>query len=324
MARQLSALQMCWLCLVVSAGYVVVGIAAEIALGTFKPLSADYRFAGTLHPNGQGASCALLCLAAICLLKHTQEGRPVLYALIVCGVALMLLTRSRTSCVALVAGLLALVCVRPSRQTVAGALGLAWLGVAGVLAALLSGIDAIEELPRILLLGRAEHVTTLTGRTELWEELLYYVGERPLLGYGYGSFWSVDHIDYLSTTLYWDLSSAHSVYLEMTLGVGLIGGLALVLMAAVGVWRAARQYRLTSDGGDALVFALLVYGVFDGIAESGFTAPSFMTVVAGYGLCQLAFFAREPEAGSQRSEVRDQRSEVRGQKSEAVLLTSDL
>jgi O-antigen ligase len=293
LARQLSARQVGWLCLVVTAAHTALGVGAEIALGTFKPYHADYRFAGTLHPNAQGASCALLCLAAVCLLKGTREGKSVLLVLLVGGAALMLLTRSRTACAALLAGLIALVLVRPSRQLLAGVFGMAWLAGAAVLVALIGGIDVVGELPDLLLLGRVAHVGTLTGRTELWEELLPYAEERPLLGYGYGSFWNVDHIDAVSKALYWDLSSAHSAYLEMVLGVGLIGGTALVLLMAAGLWQAVRQYRWTGDGGDALVFALLVFAVISGIAETDFVVPSFTTLVTGCGLCRLAFFAQE-------------------------------
>jgi O-antigen ligase len=309
-ARQLTSRQVCLLCLAVAASYAAVGFGAEVALGTFKPLDGDYRFAGTLHPNGQGANCALLCLAAVCLLKGAQRGKGVLLILLACGLALMLLTRSRTACVALLASVLAVSIVNPSRRLVAGALAITWFTGAAALVALLCGIDLVKELPGIVLLGRAEHIGTLTGRTELWEELLDYAKEKPLLGYGYGSFWNYDHIDAISKTLFWDLSSAHSVYLEMVLGVGLIGVLALVLTAVTGLGRAVRQYWATRDGGDALVLALLAYGVVDGLSESDYILPSFMTFIAGCGVCRLAFFAREPEVGNQESGISSQESMV--------------
>ncbi len=172
LARQLSARQICWLSLIILGGYAAIGVAAEVALGTFKPLSADYRFAGTLHPNGQGPNCARFCLAAICLLKDVKRGRIVLLLLLGCGIALMLLTRSRTAFVGLLAGLAVLACLRPSPTVVAGAYALAWSAGAAALIALCAGLDVVKSLPDLLLLGRAEHITTLTGRTELWEELM--------------------------------------------------------------------------------------------------------------------------------------------------------
>jgi exopolysaccharide production protein ExoQ len=293
MARQLSARQVCWLCLIILTCHAATGVAAEVALGTFKPWSADYRFAGTMHPNGQGSNCALLCLAAGCLLRGADRGRIVLLLLFGFGIALMLLTRSRTPFVALLGGLAALVCLRPSPSLVAGVYGLAWSAGAAALIGLFAGLDVVESLPDVLSLGRAEHISTLTGRTELWEELVPYVMERPLLGYGCGSFWNVDHIDDVSQALYWDLSSAHSTYLEMVLAAGLIGGAALILLLAAGLWQAGKQYRKTNDCGDALVFALLVFTVISGVSESELVVPSFMTLIVGFGLNQLAFFARE-------------------------------
>jgi hypothetical protein len=38
------------------------------------------------------------------------------------------------------------------------------------------------------------------------------------------------------------------------------------------------------------MFALLVYGLLEGIAESDFLTPSFVTFVAGCGVAHLAFF----------------------------------
>jgi O-antigen ligase len=309
-ARQLSPRQVCWLCMVVTASYAAIGIGAEIALGTFKVFSADYRFAGTLHPNGQGANCALLCLSTICLLGSARRGRAMFLVLLACGIALMLLTRSRTAVAALLAGLAVVSCINLSRQLVAGALALVWFTAAAALVAVLGGVDLVEEVPRLLTLGRSQDITTLTGRTELWEELIPYAEQKPLLGYGYGSFWNADHIDEFSKSLYWDLSSAHSVYLEMVLGVGLFGLALLVSMLAAGVRRAAGQYRLSRAWGDAFVLAILVYGVVDGFSESDFMSASFYTLVASCGLYRLAFFAQESGIRDQESGVRDQESSV--------------
>jgi hypothetical protein len=38
------------------------------------------------------------------------------------------------------------------------------------------------------------------------------------------------------------------------------------------------------------MFALLVYGLLDGVAESDFLTPSFVTFIAGCGVAHLAYF----------------------------------
>jgi O-antigen ligase len=289
--RALSARDLCRLALVLTTAYALLGLGAELALGTFKPFGGgeEYRFAGTLHPNGQGANCALLCLSAICLLTERPRGWGILVALIVLGFVLLLLTRSRASLAALLVALVAIRFLRPSRALVAGAFGLLLLVCGLMLASVLAGSDP-GSLVNVLLLGRMEHAGTLTGRTELWEELLPFAQQRLLLGHGYGSFWDPQRIEAVSETVYWSLSSAHSVYLEAVLGIGVVGAGALAVVVLAGLWRAARTCRAVGGAGYALVFALLVIGLVGGIAESDFLMPSFETLVAGCGLAQLGFF----------------------------------
>jgi O-antigen ligase len=293
LGRQLRARELCLLALAITGAYAVLGLAAELALGTFKPGGADYRFAGTLHPNGAGANVALLCLSACCLLATEKRGQLWLLALLAFGGALLVLTKSRSACAALLISLLALRLLRPSPRLVLGFFVAAWAACGLVLLAALARTDPAEGPLDFLLLGRAEHVGTLTGRTELWEELIPYAQERLLLGYGYGSFWSVDRIDEISNTVYWGLSSSHSVYLETLLGVGVVGLSLIGLTVLTGLWRAGRLYRAGGSAGHALAFCLLVYGLIGGLAESDFIAPSFVGFLAACGLAHLGFFQDE-------------------------------
>jgi O-antigen ligase len=306
-ARRLSPRDLCLLAVVTTAAYAAVGLAAELALGTFLTAPDEYRFAGSLHPNGQGTNAALLCLAAFCLLSGTDAGKGgkgLLVALLVFGAGLLLLSKSRTALAALTLSVLALRGLRPSGRFVAAGLSLLWLAGALALTGLLAGLDVGEEALALLSLGRAEHVGTLTGRTELWPELLPYIQKRPLLGYGYGAFWDEAHIEDVSSTVYWGLSSAHSVYVDAVLGLGLVGGAALALAALAGLARSAIRYRAAGGAGQAFAFALLLYGLIDGVAESDFIAPSFATFLAGCGLCRLAFFrGDEVPAGDAAAEL---------------------
>lgn len=64
------------------------------------------------------------------------------------------------------------------------------------------------------LLGREE---TLTGRTEVWAQLVPAAMSRPLFGFGFGGFWTT-----LNRAVY-DISDAHNGYLGMTLELGFFG-----------------------------------------------------------------------------------------------------
>src|SRR4029078_3008224 len=102
-------------------------------LGMCGPWSSVYRFAGTVHPNTQGPNLAALCLAAFGLARAKERGRLALWAL--CGVALALLalTKSRTTTAAIVLALAAVQLMQtPLRTKVAGALALVWLGCLGL------------------------------------------------------------------------------------------------------------------------------------------------------------------------------------------------
>jgi O-antigen ligase len=64
--------------------------------------------------------------------------------------------------------------------------------------------------------------TTLTGRTELWHELLSFRID-PLLGTGYESFWLGDRLYALWTRFSFRPTQAHNGYLELYLNLGVLG-----------------------------------------------------------------------------------------------------
>ena len=123
-----------------------------------------------------------------------------------------------------------------------------------------------------------------------------YVAKRPWCGYGYGTFWNARHIEETSATFYWGIREAHSAYVESLLGTGLIGTGVLLLAALAGLRRAVVRYRATDDGGYAFVAAMIVFALVQGIMESGFVLPFFLSFLAAAGLGKLAFCRDEQEA----------------------------
>jgi O-antigen ligase len=63
-------------------------------------------------------------------------------------------------------------------------------------------------------LGRDE---TLTGRTEIWANVMPARSQQPLLGYGFGSFWTG------ARRQFYDIPTAHNGYLDILLEIGEIG-----------------------------------------------------------------------------------------------------
>jgi O-antigen ligase len=103
---------------------------------------------------------------------------------------------------------------------------------------------AISGLSLILLAYGAESFlaffgenNTLTGRTEFWPLIIAEIQERPLLGYGYESFWEggfngpAADIAYATMGRYTP-THAHNGFLQLWLHLGFVG----VWMFVVGLW----------------------------------------------------------------------------------------
>jgi O-antigen ligase len=63
-------------------------------------------------------------------------------------------------------------------------------------------------------LGRESH---LTGRNEIWAQLIPAAKQKLLLGYGFGGFWTDKWIEILR------VNEAHNSYLDLILSTGTIG-----------------------------------------------------------------------------------------------------
>ena len=87
---------------------------------------------------------------------------------------------------------------------------------------------------------------TLTGRTQIWDGLMRAISERPLLGYGYGTFW-MDPLGpsyWVRFDLDWGVPTAHNGWIETWLSVGLVGiglfALTYLITLILGLDRLAR------------------------------------------------------------------------------------
>ena len=151
------------------------------------------------------------------------------------------------------------------------------------------------------LLGRD---ATLTGRTDLWADLVA-APINHLLGAGYASFWLGDTARDLWDKYYFHPNQAHNGYLETYLNQGLIGVFVLVAMLLATFGRLRRQLqpgnRLAS-----LVFAFLAIGVLYNWTEATFNTLSpvwFAMIVAALagGLAHRAAPGAEPAASRHRA-----------------------
>ena len=293
-ARQVTMRDLCLITLVVATILVSNSVLTEIALGTFHPLSPDYRFAGTLHPNVQAPYCAAMALAAFCLASRAKRGRALLWMLFLIGTALLVLTKSRTTCAGLLAGLLAYASLNVSwRQRIMIGAALFSLGSAVALAAALMGSDVVQRATDVALLGRQDEAESLSGRIPLWAKLLPHVQERFSLGHGYETFWSPQRIESFSRSFEWTVPDGHCVFgcHARSWGGRWALSLAVILLSLPEV---ARRYRASDDVGYGYLFVLLVYRSLSGLLESALAVPTSM--VPFMMVCGLAHvsFCRPP------------------------------
>lgn len=293
--RRFTLRQLCVLGTAVAGSYLLVGLADEIREGFFQPGAADYRFTGHVHPNLQATFCAMICLGSLCLIdrpagaaRHGWSRRIALAACAATGFAFLLLTKSRTATFALLAGCAVIGAVRLSpRQRVALFLSAAWLASAAILAASFCGIDVPRAATDIVLIDRTEDAMSLTGRIPLWQHLFAVVGDRILVGFGYGSFWTPQQIRSASAVVGTGISHAHCAYIELILNLGVIG-LAIYLVA-IGAALRRSLAGASVDAGALFLASLLCFGLVHAMAEALFATSSFVPFIAACGMWHLAF-----------------------------------
>ena len=105
--------------------------------------------------------------------------------------------------------------------------------------------------------------STLTGRTEIWAGLIPDVMQSPLLGYGFGAFWTE------ARRFSHDIGEAHNGYLEVWLNVGIVGIILTSAFLLSFCRKAARGLAFESDWA-ILCICYLLMSVIHNISESSF------------------------------------------------------
>ena len=117
--------------------------------------------------------------------------------------------------------------------------------------------------------------STLTGRTEIWASLLPDLMRQPLLGAGFGSFWTPKMI------FTHQIGEAHNGYLEVLLQLGLVG-LFLTAMFLLSSTRKAAILLVSDYDWASLSICFLVMAAIHNITESSldsFTSQLTATVL---------------------------------------------
>ncbi|HKD05120.1 MAG TPA: O-antigen ligase family protein [Bryobacteraceae bacterium] len=260
-----------------------IGFANQIYRGGFDFLGVGGRFAGTVDTNVQGATLAAAAILVLWGLPGVKRLRRIGLAVAAAAfLVFLLLTRSRTSLLALTAALAfsALLSIarrwyrKPTAATIALAFFAASIAVVGALCP-----DWIQRTSATVSHAMREErdvgdVSELTGRTVIWEECLKWAAQRPVLGFGFGSFWTAERVEAITEDMHWTAAHAHSAYLDEYLALGLPGAvLFAALLLGCLICASAKFLR----GGDEYGpwAALIVFFCIHGTTESLSILPTF-------------------------------------------------
>jgi exopolysaccharide production protein ExoQ len=196
-----------------------------------------FNFGVTLNKNALGNLCVVMFLAFLTLMFSSSERRPsnrAVYAGCLFWIGWLLsIAHSASSFASTVIGSLVVVGMRngPIRRHFT-LLVIVFGVIVGSLQIFTNVKDAV-----IVNLGRD---TTLTGRTELWEDL-QKIEVNPIIGVGFESFWLGDRVAGLWRKYWWKPNQAHNGYYETYLNLGLVGLLLQLAMMVSAYVKARRQ-----------------------------------------------------------------------------------
>jgi exopolysaccharide production protein ExoQ len=117
--------------------------------------------------------------------------------------------------------------------------------------------------------------STLTGRTIIWDFAQYEIGRRPLLGWGYRSFWLVPDSPAITDAAGWvkTMPNAHNGYYDTMLELGYVG-LALLVVFIIATLHAVGRVADRDPARAWLVLSLalfiILYNFFESLWMRGF------------------------------------------------------
>lgn len=109
---------------------------------------------------------------------------------------------------------------------------------------------------------------TLTGRTDLWNQVLSMTTD-PLLGTGFESFWLGERVEKMWSMYWWRPNQAHNGYLEVFLNLGWVGVALLAVVLVTGYRNAVGAFRRDQQTG-GLKLAYFVAAVIYNFTEATF------------------------------------------------------
>ena len=110
---------------------------------------------------------------------------------------------------------------------------------------------------------------TITGRTELWTDILSIAYKNPFFGVGYGSFWIGDLANNLWEKHTWKPGQGHNGYIDVFVELGFVG-IVLLMALLVTTFKSIKKTLLEDFEYGRLRMAIFVMIIVHNIVESSF------------------------------------------------------
>ena len=121
-------------------------------------------------------------------------------------------------------------------------------------------------------LAVAGKTTTLTGRDVIWRLTWQQWMTRPLLGFGFNSFWETQD-DLIQQELGWNPRQAHNGFMEMGVTLGAVGVVLLLGVLISGGLLAARAWRRGHRTAALWLTLSMIALLVDNVTEADFMIP---------------------------------------------------
>jgi len=252
--------------LAATASFVAIVLLPQAATVTGDYYTHAWRGAFT-DKNELGMACGEALILAVYAFRRRYGPRWLAAGVIAAYLVLLYGSQSKTPIVFMMAALYAAMVVLALRRRSAAGLVIGYgLLVCGLAA---GGLLAVGWQDALLALGRDP---TFTNRTRIWQLALEYIANRPWFGYGFGAFWREQSAD---AQVFWvalgfKTPHAHNSWLEMALGIGVVGAGIAALGWLAAFYRTLRVAAAPHAEHVAFCLALLAAIFFENLSEYEF------------------------------------------------------
>ena len=249
----------------------IASFVAIVALPQAATVTGEYythAWRGALtDKNELGMACGEALIFAVYAFRRRYGPRWLAGFTIAAALVLLYGSQSKTPIVFMMAALYAARVVIALRRRSAAGLVIGYALLAFGIAA--GGLLAVSWQDALLSLGRDP---TFTNRTRIWQLALEYIAKRPWFGYGFGAFWreQSDMAQTFWAALGFKTPHAHNSWLEMALGIGVVGVGIAALGWLVVIYRTLRVAAAPHAEHVAFCLALLAAIFFENLSEYEF------------------------------------------------------